>query len=540
MFKLTKGEGGEPVLVPRSYKDAARLIRIAACVPGARVDPFGEVEGAEHVLAAVLRLTGQPDAIPSDWLVGPAGCSDDAKLAAAGLTLYQQRGVRFLRDRMSDGAMCNDDVGLGKTLQAIAAAELFHPGYVKVVLCPAFLRAQWEGEIRKWVPLVSNREPNVWTLWPKSDRRAKRPQEGTPDWLIAYYADAPRAQGVAREFRKGYVMIADEVHNLGGFGTKRGDAIHQATTFAAGRISLTASKLYNSGRQLYPILSFTTPGQWGSFWDYAHRYLGAKENEYGGLELDKEMHNAEELKLRLLLFSYRRVKEDVWDQLPFSVKYNAIWLDPPGGNVASLHAAVKGGDAARSTHLHRVAMAKVEPVVEQVKNDRLAGQPGIVFTYLRAQAESIARLTPESLLVMGGDAPSQRLARIGAYVNRCVAKGIAPVVIGTYGALSEGANLQFAKVVNLAALDYTPDTMHQAVGRAARMGQSGEVMVRLFACRRTLDEHVVNIAMRKLSEQMKLEGKREKSKLDLNEALSPKATVDALKAMYERYKNEEA
>ena len=46
--------------------------------------------------------------------------------------------------------MLAHDMGLGKTVQAIAIMQ--HYGSPVLVLCPAFLKCNWQQEILKWAP----------------------------------------------------------------------------------------------------------------------------------------------------------------------------------------------------------------------------------------------------------------------------------------------------------------------------------------------------------------------------------------------------
>lgn len=543
IWKVKIEEDGEYTVYPAKPLFLPKAIEIANKVPGARVDTRnGYVTGPLHHMLACLRLAGQP----IDDRVGIEDSSGVVEFEGVKLPDFQSRGAAFTASRLLRGVQNNDDVGLGKTVQTIAALSTYESkDFARVILCPAFLRSQWKGEIEKWGALFDGGRPqSVHVVWPPSDKRSKKPVEGTPKWIVAFYLDAQRAKEVARIGGRRYILVMDEAHNLRGFGTNRAKAIHDASLWATGRISLTASPLYNTPDRLWPILDYTSPGDWGGYWAFAKRYAGAEENPHGGLLIGK-ITNVDELRLRLATMSFRRTKEEVWDQLPFDVKYQTIWLDPPGGHIGQMKAALADiahpgkGLGATAIHMRQVAMAKVDPVVQTIMSDREAGSGSITFTWLRDHAAAIAAAVPDSMLVLGGEAPGQRLDRIAAYLGKCKIRRVAPALVGTLGALGEGANLQFARSVNLAALDYTPDILHQAVGRAARMGQTGTVSVRLFACKQTIDEHIVGIVVDKLREQMRLAGKKEKAKVDMENALTPTATKEALRAIYERALKEE-
>jgi SNF2 family DNA or RNA helicase len=70
---------------------------------------------------------------------------------------FQEAGVLFLYER--NAALLADEQGLGKTVQALAAASLlFSTGQIEqaVVLCPAPLVSHWAREARRWLPRLAD------------------------------------------------------------------------------------------------------------------------------------------------------------------------------------------------------------------------------------------------------------------------------------------------------------------------------------------------------------------------------------------------
>lgn len=528
---------GHPALVTVSEREASirRAFEIASKIPGARVDDTdGTVTGSEGALLACLAEADQPTPSGRGWNIMPR----HSEKAWHQLPLYQQFGAAFTYERIDQGVMINDDVGLGKTVQALAAASVKKfDDHMKLIICPAFVRGQWEEEIKRWVgKFRGGREAVTHVIYPQSDKRSRKPMADDTEYVICYYMDAEKAIDLIGYNR--YLFIADEMHNLRNVKAKRMDQMRAATLLAAGRVGLTASPLYNDATGVWPMYDLISPGHWGTRYSFLKRYAGAVEGEYG-LEIGGLTH-VEELNKRRGLHGFRRVKEDVWEQLPFSAKYQTIWLQPPPGNGDSLKGAIMGGQAGNQAHLERVSLHKTGAVAAQVASDNEAGIPSITFTWLKLQARQLAAMLPGSLLITGDStSSSKRREVINSYVNKCKALKRTPHVIATMDALSESVNAQWAKIVNFAAVDYTPDKIHQCIGRAVRMGQEGQVIVRFFACRNTIDEHCCNVVLTKLNEQSKMDGRREKSKADLKEALSPPGVREALATMYERFQRQE-
>jgi len=525
-------------LQPRPASDIKKCIALAETIPGADVDDGGCVSGnSDHAIAAVAKLDGlRPNRFNTIAEFGFHPERTNNRLPE-----FQDKGAGFTHDHIATGVLNNDDIGLGKTIETIAAMAILDPRAVKLVLCPAFLKTQWKSEIETWAPKFLEECPTkVAVLWPPSDARSKIPIDmSMVTWLIAFYLDAERAVDAIES--RPYFLVIDEIHNVRGYRTQRLNAVTGATRFAAGRVGLTGSLLYNDAARLHPILDLISPGGWGNYSAFAVRYASGIQGTFG--LTTGALSNEAELRERLSYCSFRRTREEVADQLPFEAKYQTLWIDAPSVK-RGLGFAFRS-QAGLISHVRAVAEAKILPLKEQIENDIAAGIPSITFTWMKEHAAAIAKAVGPAAFCVTGDIPAKhRLQLVDDYVRRCLSRDdwirpLTPSLVCTMDSLGEGANLQWAKAVNLASLDYTPDKIRQALGRALRMGQLGTVPVRIFAVRGSVDEHYVSILRRKLTEQFKLDGREEKSKVDLFTALGGKETQRVLEAMYERFSKEE-
>lgn len=124
----------------------------------------------------------------------------EAAATAAGLRDYQVRGVRHLLERSS--ALLADDMGLGKSRQAVVASRLAAGTRRVLVVCPASLRINWEREILAVYP-----DASIGMVG--EDRMSAL--RGC-DWIIANYE---RLGGLVREVDLDIgVMAVDEAHYL--------------------------------------------------------------------------------------------------------------------------------------------------------------------------------------------------------------------------------------------------------------------------------------------------------------------------------------
>jgi len=552
LWKLVT-RAGSFKLLPAAFSEQhiAQCNKVAVTIPGARWDGSGEVDGADSALAACLELAGQSEDAARIWNNGWRGWKSDPKILGMSIAPwgwmpeYQRLGAAFIADRISSGVMVNDDVGLGKTFQTIAAMSILDFRTVKVVLCPASLRRQWRDEIAKWCELHggppvqdAHYDEMIAVIYPKGDKRSKKAPPRSPSWVIAYYLDADRA--LALVDKRPYYMIVDEIHNFQHFGSKRLAQVQQQRLLAHGCVSLTASPLWSHAAQMYPMLNITSPGYWGNFEQWATRYASAYRGEHG-LVTGALSHDTE-LYLRGTMHGFRRIKSDVADQLPFDVKYQSVWLDAPPGNAKVIEATLSSsGEVVQDwPHIRAVEEFKVGAVAEQIKSDVASGIPGITFTWTRRHAEQIAAAVPGALIAHGGIPSSKRLPLVYDYVARCKGLNQVPQLVTTYDGLGVGGNLQAFKVVNLAALTAEPDKIIQAIGRSARMGQEGTVVTRIFMCHHTVDEYYGKVLLvPRLMQQQKRDGRAEPSKVELREAISPGAgdVKGFLSKMLEKYKN---
>lgn len=110
----------------------------------------------------------------------------DVKLKERGLSLFgfQRSGVRWLASRK--GALLGDDMGCGKTVQALVAAP---EGKPILVVCPAVAKGVWAREAKKWRPRSARDDALGARLVPlAAGGRAGRgqlrhPAEGAAAWL---------------------------------------------------------------------------------------------------------------------------------------------------------------------------------------------------------------------------------------------------------------------------------------------------------------------------------------------------------------------
>ncbi len=236
------------------------------------------------------------------WLAELAAGTLDLKLLTVPLYDYQTRGALFLACR--GRGILGDDMGLGKTIQTLAAVELLarERGVRRVlVVAPASVKYQWEGEIRKFTG------------------RPVQVIEGGPDVQKDQYA-APTFYRLVnyeqvvrdREAMDGWkpdVIVLDEAQRIKNWESKTSRAVKKLRSRYA--MVLTGTPLENKLEELYSIVQFVDERRFGPAFQFLHehRVLDAAGNLKGYRNLDT-------IREKLAPIFLRRTRGEVLTQLP--------------------------------------------------------------------------------------------------------------------------------------------------------------------------------------------------------------------------------
>jgi SWI/SNF-related matrix-associated actin-dependent regulator of chromatin subfamily A-like protein 1 len=223
---------------------------------------------------------------------------------------YQRPGAEFLASRRH--AILGDQPGLGKTLQAIDAADLVGAETV-VVVCPASVRPHWQREFAKG----SSRE------WRAQVVETQTAQLNPNANLIVVSYPLVRAPAILEQLkaRRLDALILDEAQNLRGPTSQQTRAVYGPGCAGTGLIAHAGHCWGLSGtiapngwaRELHPHLrafgltSLTAQG-------FDHRYHVLRETRWGFTPVAHR--NMEELRELLAGIYLRRTIDEVAPDLP--------------------------------------------------------------------------------------------------------------------------------------------------------------------------------------------------------------------------------
>jgi superfamily II DNA or RNA helicase len=434
-------------------------------------------------------------------LAGPREEPEPRGFAGA-LRGYQRWGLAWLQDLcgLGLGGCLADDMGLGKTIQVIAL-HLARRGGPMLVVCPASLIGNWEGELHAFAPSERVRRYH-------GDAReldGLGPCEVTLTTYGVLRRDGARLAEVQWD-----LVVADEAQQVKNAASAAARELRRLP--ARARIALTGTPVENRLLDLWAILDWTTPGLLGSRQAFADWTA----------TIDRGADGTAETRLRRLVqpFLLRRRKSDpgVAPELPPRIETDHM-VALTAEQVGLYEAVIRETESViRSSEgiQRRGLVLKLITLLKQVCNHPaqylrekgpLAGRSGklealddllevilddeesvLVFT----QYVEMGRLLERHLrgrcptAFLHGGVPARRRDEM---VRRFQA-GQVPVLLVSLRAGGFGLNLTRASHVVHFDRWWNPAVEDQATDRAHRIGQSRTVQVHRLVAEGTVEDRI--------------------------------------------------
>ena len=418
-----------------------------------------------------------------------------------GLELYpfQYVGVAFV-EAANGRAMIGDEMGIGKTIQAIAYSVLHHEQWPVLVVCPANVKYNWAKEITKWVP-----DASVCTV-----KNGKSPIE-TADYTIINYDLMSKRQDelLLEEYN---LVILDESHYIKNRDAQRTKATVAIAKQSKGLICLTGTAITNRPEEWFSNLNLLRPTQFGSYWAYAKRYCAAHQTKFGWDT--KGASNLAELNQYARDFMVRRLLSEVIPEMPplvetfIDVELTAdqrkqyrdtlrMWqsdyeyyLDHPPmpkGFVLNMltelrHLCGQLKAAAAAEYIGRYVDTTDKPIVVFTHHvdvmDAIAEQ-------LNATRQYVRNGTMNWGIIRGGVSAEKRGILVDQFQN-----GEIDVLLCATVAAKEGITLTNADTVLFVEREWVPAWESQAAARIRRIGQESSHCHQVFlSVSESIDQH---------------------------------------------------
>lgn len=417
---------------------------------------------------------------------------------------YQIDGIKFLA--ANNRGFLFDDPGLGKTFQAVRAADEVEARRVLAIV-PANIVIQWQNA---------------------HEEIAQMKRE-----FIAVSYDKVRDKGIdASDFD---VCIIDEGHLLKNRSAGRTKAVYGPKCEATGGIvekipyvwELTGSPAPNNASELWTKLRALTPkaitmksGKIMGYWDFVERFCSTVNNGFG-IQITGSK-NIDVLKERIAPHMIRRRKDDpkimadrkkpIIGTLRLSASESAkamrnIDSGPEGRMIAAALESGAEGLKSLTTHVasyrRLTGLAKVGPVVSQLIDEFEGGlQKIVVIAYHTDVIEGIrAGLERQGIGAAVYEGRMSHTAKENAktaFRHNANCKAF----IGQITAAGTGTDglQEVCKDMILAEWSWVPEENKQIIGRLDRLGQGNEVLARFVVLSGSLDEKMGVVVARKTAD----------------------------------------
>lgn len=423
---------------------------------------------------------------------------------------HQVDGVTFLVQRRF--ALLADDMGIGKTPQAIVAAEAIGAKRITVV-CPAILRKNWADEFRRW------HSGNLLTTIVDEGQQTV-PHEG----VVIVSTDLAAQPAIHQQLASQPidVLICDETKDIKERATQRTRAVMgpalDGIDGIAGKADhvwfLNATPVLNHPGELYPMLKLF--GVWTKdYVKFLNTFCKWRNHAKYGVRVTG-VQNTDVLRGLLQQVVLRRRKRDVALNLPplqqYDVPIEAIECDPVNKFLTSLQTLqpliadkIKRAidtqdwgfdeDEQISRVRRLIGLCKVAGVSEMLRRDFLAGMyKCVLFGVHRDVLEYLRAFTRDyrPFLIYGGTAEKKRQHAIETFQG-----GDRRLFFGQIKTAGVGLTLTAAQDVVLAESSWTPAENDQAIMRVHRIGQTFPVRARRAVLANSLDNALASVNLRK-------------------------------------------
>jgi SWI/SNF-related matrix-associated actin-dependent regulator of chromatin subfamily A-like protein 1 len=435
---------------------------------------------------------------------------------------YQIDGAHWLAEHRF--ALLADEMGVGKTAQAITAADIVSAERI-LIICPAVARSNWIREFEKF----STRSRTMVTV--TTQKQALMLRESA---VVSYDLALSNSNNLKGPWD---LLILDEAHYLKNPEAKRTKVIlgREGLIRHAERVwALTGTPMPNHPAELWPLL-YTfgrTTLPYAKFIDNFCTWADA--GHHGRQITGAKAERIPELRSALEPVMLRRRKEDVLKDLP-SIYYNDIFVDPgpvdeeiefvsyffPQDRISELRKILSderelvtnvldkadtltaGIEAAKalansvSTLRRYTGLQKVQPAAELLQEElsNRAYDKIVVFAHHRGVIEGLrSKLTDFRPLTLYGGTPSERVQEnIDKFQNDSRYR----VLIANIEAAGTSITLTAAHNVLFVEQDWTPGNNAQAAMRVHRLGQTKPVYVRFMSIADSIDSRISQVLKRK-------------------------------------------
>jgi len=410
---------------------------------------------------------------------------------------FQAIGANFFVE--GKRAVLCDDVGLGKTAQAIAGiCHLFDTETIEnaLIICPGHLKRQWASEIEKF----SYYESMI--IEGARDQREWKFKNGKNIFITNYELLSRDPEYLAQEWG---VIILDEAQEIKNYRTQAAKLCRQL--ISRYKWAMTATPLENNLPELHSIFEFVYPGVLGQWHEFERRFVD--RNVFGGI---RGYRNLDQLREMVKPYFLRRKVDDCLSDftekdskivtLDFLPEEAVIYKDVDKQVVQTLseERMQRLNHSMRMTQVGYLRQAcdhttlvspefnypsvKLNWLKEVVADVKERGEQLVIFSEWKRMVKLISKELGGCPMLHGDMGFAERHATIARWKTQdqpLIATDCANV----------GLNLQHANWLINYEMHWNPAVMKQRIGRVHRLTQDKIVRVRAPMIRDSIEVNVL-------------------------------------------------
>lgn len=390
---------------------------------------------------------------------------------------YQRQGAEvFLR---RGGLLLADDVGLGKTVTALAALASDPSTLPAVVVTLAGrMGRQWEDHVRRFMPKATVHVVN------KSQPYSLNFMGRGPDIVILTYHKLNNWANVLASYAK--TVIYDEVQELRRAESQKYEAATRMSGAAKFRLGLSATPIFNYGGEIWNVVDVLLPGVLGTSEEFTREWCSGWSRSY---KIDDPKAFGAYARENFIIL--RRTRTQVGRELPPLTKIPQS-IDCDEEPLEDIEAAatqlariilsdreLEQGDRMRASGeldwkvRHATGVAKAPHVADFVRLLVENGERVVVYAWHRTVYDilntRLAEYKPANYT--GAESETQKEESFKRFTD-----GATPVLLISLRAGQGVDGFQHGcRTVVFAELDWSPGVHEQCIGRVYRDGQRDPV-----------------------------------------------------------------
>ena len=219
---------------------------------------------------------------------------------------FQKEGIEFAA-RHHGRILLGDEMGVGKTVQALAMSYLYKEDWPLLILTPASLKLNWRDEILTWLTDIPPSQVEV----------VQNSKKGLKEKKLIHILSYDLAKNIeATLSQKTFnIVIADEVHYLKNRDAKRTKILAPLMKQCKRIFLLSGTPMLSKPLEIFVPVQILRPDIFKVFRAFGNRYCNPKPTPFGidwtGSSCPGELHQ-----ILQHIGMIRRLKKDVLSQLP--------------------------------------------------------------------------------------------------------------------------------------------------------------------------------------------------------------------------------